>query len=65
MSLNPFEKFKTNRFIKVQKLIKKSKNEIVGNNFEVAEDLIYQVLIETINIKIGIISDNLPADSDN
>ncbi|MCA6071120.1 MAG: BatD family protein, partial [Endomicrobium sp.] len=57
--INPSKKLKKFGFINFQKLIKKAESEILNNNFKQALNLIYQALIEIINIKTGVASDNL------
>ncbi|GHT06398.1 hypothetical protein AGMMS5026_02120 [Endomicrobiia bacterium] len=59
VSRNPFKKLKTLSFAEVQKLVKEAENRISENNFEASLDLLYQALIEIINIETGIKSDNL------
>jgi len=62
VSGNPFKKLKTFRFAEVQKLVKEAGYKISENNFEASRDLLYQALIEIINIETGIKSDNLQKD---
>jgi hypothetical protein len=57
--INPYKKLKRSGFINFQKLIKNAESEILNNNFKQALNLIYQALIEIINIKTGVMSDNL------
>ncbi|MDR3256387.1 MAG: BatD family protein [Endomicrobium sp.] len=56
---NPFKKLRNSYFVKAQKFIKEAETEISRDNFVVSLELIYQALIEIINIKTNIVSDNL------
>ncbi|MCA6070435.1 MAG: BatD family protein [Endomicrobium sp.] len=57
--INPSKKLKKSGFINFQKLIKKAESKILNNNLKQALNLIYQALIEIVNIKTGVASDNL------
>jgi hypothetical protein len=57
--INPSKKLKKSGFINFQKLIKKAELKILNNNLKQALNLIYQALIEIVNIKTGVASDNL------
>ena len=57
--INSFKKLKKSSFINFQKLIKEAESETLNNNFKQALNLIYQALIEIVNIKTGVVSDNL------
>ncbi|MDR3071167.1 MAG: BatD family protein [Endomicrobium sp.] len=59
---NPFKKLKKSDFGKFYRLLDESQISISKDNFRNALDSIYQALIEAINVKTSIASDNLTKD---
>jgi hypothetical protein len=58
-SKNKSKKLKGYNFANVCKIINEAETNIASNSFNVALPKIYQALIEIVNIKTGILSDNL------
>lgn len=59
MHRNKFKKLKSFNFVNFHKLMDEAKTDSANDSFDTALSKIYQALIEIINIKTGMLSDNL------